>query len=49
MSYTDYSATTMDYSSGERYDGFTLPLNRTFVVGVFNGDWLTLAIRGGSD
>jgi hypothetical protein len=37
----------MDYSSGERYDNLTLPLNGTFVVGFYNGNWVGLAIGGG--
>jgi hypothetical protein len=43
---TDFSASTMDYSSGERYDTLTLPLVGTLVVGFFNGNWLPLAIGG---
>ncbi len=44
---TDFSPLPMDYSSGERYDTLTLPLNGTFVVGFYNGNWLGLAIGGG--
>ena len=43
---TDFSTST-DYSSGEIYDTLTLPLGGTFVVGFYNGDWLSLAIKGG--
>jgi hypothetical protein len=46
---TDFSASALDYSSGERYDTFTLPLGGTFVVGFFSGAWLGLAIGGGGN
>jgi hypothetical protein len=46
---TDFSASALDYSSGEQYDTFTLPLGGTFVVGFFSGAWLALAIGGGGN
>ena len=47
VSCTDYSASAMDYSSGERYDTLTLSLGTTYVIGFYNGNWLALAIKGG--
>jgi hypothetical protein len=38
-----------DSSSGEVYNTFTLPLDGTFVIGFFNGNWLALAIGGNGD
>ncbi len=43
---TDFSATT-DYSLGEKYTTYTLPLNRKFVVAFTSSAWLALAIGGG--
>jgi hypothetical protein len=36
----------MDFSMGERYDTFTLPLSATFIIGFQNNAWLQLAIGG---
>jgi hypothetical protein len=44
---TDYSV-SMDFSLGERYDIFTLPLSATFIIGFNSSAWLTLAIKGGN-
>jgi hypothetical protein len=46
---TDFSSSAMDYSSGERYDSFSLPLGGTFVIGFYSGNWLPLAIGGNGD
>lgn len=43
---TDYSV-SMTFSLGERYDLFTLPLNSSFTIGFFGGNWLNLAMQGG--
>lgn len=44
---TDFSSDPLlDYSSGERVEFLTLPLNRTFVVGFYGGNWMALTIRG---
>lgn len=45
---TDYSV-TMDFSLGERYDRFTLPLGGTFVIGFNSSAWLALALQGGGN
>ena len=45
---TDFSNTT-NYSSGERFDTLSLPLNKTFVAGFISGAWLSLAIGGGGN
>lgn len=47
---TDFSNdTVLDYSSGERFDTFTLPLTRTYIIGFYGGAWMGLAIGGGGD
>ena len=43
---TDFSAGT-DYSLGEKYTTFTLPLGGTFIIAFASSAWLALAIRGG--
>lgn len=43
---TDFSAGT-DYSMGERYNTFTLPLNSQFIIAFSSSAWLALAMRGG--
>jgi len=45
---TDYSV-TLDFSLGERYDTFTLPLGATFIIGFNSSAWLLLAIGGNGD
>ncbi|CAF4481507.1 unnamed protein product [Rotaria sp. Silwood2] len=47
VSCTDYSATT-DYSLGEIFDTYTLPLNASFINAFNSSAWLSLAIGGGS-
>ena len=42
---TDFSSTT-DYSSGERYDTYSLPIGGTYVLGFSSSAWLLLAIGG---
>ena len=42
---TDFSSTT-DYSSGERYNTFTLTIGGTYVVGFASNAWLALAMGG---
>lgn len=47
---TDFSSDpTLDYSSGERVNTTSLPLNQVFVLGFFGKAWMALAIRGNSD
>jgi hypothetical protein len=43
---TDFSSGT-DYSLGERYNTFTLPLGATFIIQFVSSAWLALAIKGG--
>ena len=44
---TDFSTST-DYSLGERFTKYSLLLNQTYIIGFTSGDWLALAIKGGS-
>ncbi len=45
---TDYSA-TMDFSLGEEYNTFTLPLDGTLIIGFNSSAWLDLAMKGNGD
>jgi hypothetical protein len=46
---TDFNNdTTLDYSSGERVNITTLPLNRSLTIGFDGYAWMPLAIGGGS-
>jgi hypothetical protein len=45
---TDFSA-ILDYSSGERVDCVTLPLNGEVTLGFFGSAWMTLALLGGGN
>ncbi len=44
---TDFSATT-DYSLGEIYTTYTLPLGQKFIIAFTSSAWLALTIKGGS-
>ncbi|UJR38799.1 hypothetical protein I4U23_031464 [Adineta vaga] len=44
---TDYS-TTLDVSSGERTRVYTLPLNISFTIYYYSGNWLNDLVKGGN-